>query len=254
MATAMTITEKILALHAERDSVCPGELIDVQVDFALANDITAPLAIAVFEELGAKRVFDPEKIALVPDHFVPNKDIPSAQQVRTMMEFAGRHSIKHYFESGDSGIEHVILPEKGLVLPGDLVIGADSHTCTYGALGAFSAGMGSTDLGAIMATGRTWLKVPETIKLLYQGRLRPWVGGKDLILYTLGQLGADGAVYKTLEFSGEVIGKLSMDQRFTMANMAVEAGAKSGIFEPDEITRAYVSQPVSYTHLRAHET
>jgi 3-isopropylmalate/(R)-2-methylmalate dehydratase large subunit len=242
MATAMTITEKILALHAEKDSVSPGELIEVKVDLALANDITAPLAIGVFEELGAKRVFDPEKIALVPDHFVPNKDIPSAQQARIMMEFARRHSIKHYFEPGDSGIEHVILPEKGLVLPGDLVIGADSHTCTYGALGAFSAGVGSTDLGAIMATGRTWLKVPATIKLVYEGRLRPWVGGKDLILYTLGRLGVDGAVYKTLEFSGEVVSKLSMDQRFTMANMAVEAGAKSGIFEPDDITRAYVSQ------------
>jgi 3-isopropylmalate/(R)-2-methylmalate dehydratase large subunit len=242
MATAMTITEKILALHAEKDSVSPGELIEVKVDLALANDITAPMAIGVFEELGAKRVFDPEKIALVPDHFVPNKDIPSAQQARIMMEFARRHSIKHYFEPGDSGIEHVILPEKGLVLPGDLVIGADSHTCTYGALGAFSAGVGSTDLGAIMATGRTWLKVPATIKLVYEGRLRPWVGGKDLILCTLGRLGVDGAVYKTLEFSGEVVSKLSMDQRFTMANMAVEAGAKSGIFEPDDITRAYVSQ------------
>jgi len=242
MATGMTITEKILASHAEKDAVSPGELIEVKVDLALANDITAPLAIGVFEELGAKRVFDPEKIALVPDHFVPNKDIPSAQQARIMMEFARRHSIKHYFEPGDSGIEHVILPEKGLVLPGDLVIGADSHTCTYGALGAFSAGVGSTDLGAIMATGRTWLKVPETIKLVYEGRLRPWVGGKDLILHTLGRLGVDGARYKALEFSGEVVSKLSMDQRFTMANMAVEAGAKSGIFEPDDITRAYVSQ------------
>jgi 3-isopropylmalate/(R)-2-methylmalate dehydratase large subunit len=242
METVMTITEKILASHAERDSVNPGELIEVKVDLALANDITAPLTIGVFEELGAKRVFDPEKIALVPDHFVPNKDILSAQQVKIMKEFARRHSIKHYFESGDSGIEHVILPEKGLVLPGDLVIGADSHTCTYGALGAFSTGMGSTDLGAIMATGRTWLKVPSTIKLVYEGRLKPWVGGKDLILHTLGRLRVDGALYKALEFSGEVVSRLSMDQRFTMANMAVEAGAKSGIFEPDDTTRAYVSQ------------
>ena len=242
MATPMTITEKILASHAEKNSVSPGEVIDVGVDLALANDITAPLAVGVFEELGAKRVFDPERIALVPDHFVPNKDISSAQQVRIMMEFAGRHSIKHYFEPGDSGIEHVILPEKGLILPGDLVIGADSHTCTYGALGAFSAGVGSTDLGAIMATGRAWLKVPASIKLVYEGHFRPWVSGKDLILYTLGQLGVDGAVYKTLEFSGAVVRELSMDQRFTMANMAVEAGAKSGIFEPDDITRAYIAQ------------
>jgi 3-isopropylmalate/(R)-2-methylmalate dehydratase large subunit len=242
MAVPMTITEKILASHAEKDSVGPGEVIEVRVDLALANDITAPLAIGVFEGLAAKSVFDAKGIVLVPDHFVPNKDILSAGQVRKMRKFADRHSIEHYFEPGDSGIEHVILPEKGLVVPGDLVIGADSHTCTYGALGAFSAGMGSTDVGAIMATGRTWLKVPGTIKLLYEGDLRPWVGGKDLILYTLGQLGVDGAIYKTLEFSGEVVRGLSMDQRFTMANMAVEMGAKNGIFEPDEITIAYVKE------------
>lgn len=242
MATAMTITEKILASHAAKDEVSPGELIEVSVDLALANDITAPMAIHVFEELGAKRVFDPEKIALVPDHFVPNKDIPSAEQARIMMEFAHRQNIKHYFELGESGIEHVILPEKGLVLSGDLVIGADSHTCTYGALGAFSAGVGSTDLGVIMATGRIWLRVPATIKLIYQGQLRPWVGGKDLILFTLGQLGVEGAVYKTLEFSGEVITELSMEQRLTMANMAVEAGAKNGIFNADDTTRTYVEE------------
>lgn len=239
---SMTITEKILALHAGRDQVRPGEIIEVDVDFALANDITAPMAIRVFEELGAKSVFNPDKIALVPDHFVPNKDIPSAEQARFMMDFAYRHSIKHYFEQGESGIEHVILPEKGLVLPGDLVIGADSHTCTYGALGAFSTGVGSTDLGVIMATGRTWLKVPATVRLLYKGRLRPWVGGKDLILYTLGQIGAAGAIYKTLEFSGEAVSRLSMEQRFTMANMAVEAGAKSGIFHADATVRAYVEK------------
>jgi 3-isopropylmalate/(R)-2-methylmalate dehydratase large subunit len=238
----MTITEKILASHAEKDSVSPGELIQVRVDLALANDITAPLSIRVFDQLGAERVFDAEKIALVPDHFVPNKDIPSAQQAKIMMEFARRHEIKHYFELGESGVEHVILPEKGLVIPGDLVIGADSHTCTYGALGAFSAGVGSTDLGVIMATGKVWLKVPSTIRLVYEGKLRAWVGGKDLILFTLGRLGAEGAVYKTLEFSGEVISRISMDQRFTMANMAVEAGAKNGIFEPDETTRTYVEQ------------
>jgi len=240
MTEAMTVTEKILARHAGKDSVSPGELIEVNVDLALANDITAPLAIRVFDELGTGRVFDPEKIALVADHFVPNKDIPSAEQVKIMKNFARSHDIKYYFEAGEVGIEHVILPEKGIVLPGDLVIGADSHTCTYGALGAFSTGMGSTDLGASMATGKTWLKVPAGIKVVYEGRLRSWVGGKDLILYTIGLLGVEGAVYKTLEFSGEVIRELSMAQRLTMANMAVEAGAKNGVVEPDEITRDYV--------------
>ena len=242
MMTAMTITEKILAAHAGQDSVSPGDLIEVKVDMALANDITAPLAIHVFEELGADNVFDTEKIALVPDHFVPNKDIPSAEQAKIMEKFARKHNIKYYFELGQSAIEHIILPEKGIVIPGDLVIGADSHTCTYGALGAFSTGMGSTDVGVTMATGKTWLKVPPTIKLVYEGRLRPWVVGKDLILFTLGRLGVEGAVYKTLEFSGGVIKTLSMDQRFTMANMAVEGGAKNGIFESDEITRAFVEQ------------
>ncbi len=241
MTTAMTVTEKILARHAGKDSVSPGELIEVDIDLALANDITAPLAIRVFDELGTGKVFDREKIALVPDHFVPNKDIPSAEQAKVMKDFARLHDIKHYFEAGEAGIEHVILPEKGIVLPGDLVIGADSHTCTYGALGAFSTGMGSTDLGVSLATGKTWLKVPAAIKVVYEGRLRPWVGGKDLILYTIGLLGVEGAVYMTLEFTGETIRNLSMAQRLTMANMAVEAGAKNGIVEPDEITRAYVN-------------
>jgi 3-isopropylmalate/(R)-2-methylmalate dehydratase large subunit len=242
MTTPMTITEKILASHAGRASVRPGELVEVRVDLALANDITAPLAIRVFRELGAKTVFDPDKIALVADHFVPNKDIASAQQTKIMTEFARQHAITHYFEAGESGIEHVILPEKGLVVPGDLVIGADSHTCTYGALGAFSTGVGSTDLGVIMATGKTWLRVPATIRLLYDGRLRPWVGGKDLILFALGQLHSEGALYKALEFTGDTIKSLSTAQRLTMANMAVEAGAKNGIFEPDDITKAYVVQ------------
>ncbi len=236
----MTITEKILAAHAGREIVSPGELIQVNVDLALANDITAPLAIGVFDRLGAREVFDRERIALVPDHFVPNKDIESAQQVKLMREFARKHRIRHFFELGETGIEHVILPEKGLVSPGDLVIGADSHTCTYGALGAFSAGVGSTDLGAILATGKTWLKVPATIKLVYEGKLPPWVGGKDLILYTLGLLGVAGAVYHSLEFTGEVMEQLSMAHRFTMANMAVEAGAKNGIFAPDGTTKAYM--------------
>jgi len=235
-----TMTEKILASHAGVDLVRPGEMIQVKVDLALANDITSPIAINVFNELGAERVFDTEKIALVQDHFIPNKDIPSAQQAKIMKEFAWQQNIKHYFDLGETGIEHVILPEKGLIVPGDLVIGADSHTCTYGALGAFSAGVGSTDLGVIMATGTIWLKVPATLKLVYTGHLGPWVGGKDLILFTLGLLGAQGAVYKTLEFSGQVVSDLSMDQRFTMANMAVEAGAKNGIFEPDDVTRSYL--------------
>jgi 3-isopropylmalate/(R)-2-methylmalate dehydratase large subunit len=238
----MTITEKILAAHSEKDSVSPGEMIEACVDLALANDITAPLAIRVFQDLGTQEVFDPYRIALVADHFVPNKDIASAEQVRMMMEFGRRYGIQHCFELRDTGIEHVILPEKGLVAPGELVIGADSHTCTYGALGAFSTGVGSTDLGVILATGRIWLKVPETIKLVYTGELRPFVGGKDLILYTLGILGVDGAVYKALEFSGDAMKSLSMDGRFTMANMAVEAGAKNGIFEPDDVTRTYVEQ------------
>ena len=242
MKNGMTITEKILAAHAGVDSVGPGDIIEVQVDLALANDITAPLAIRVFNEVGSGKVFDSEKIALVPDHFVPNKDIPSAEQARVMREFAQAQDIKHYFELGEGGIEHVILPEKGLVVPGDLVIGADSHTCTYGALGAFSTGVGSTDLGVIFATGRTWLKVPPTIRLIYEGNLRHWVGGKDLILFTLGELGTDSAVYRALEFGGEVVEGLSMDHRFTMANMAVEAGAKNGIVEPDETTSRYVKE------------
>ena len=238
----MTITEKILAQHAHLEHVSPGDLIEVEVDMALANDITAPLAIKVFKEIGIQSLYDPQKIALIPDHFVPNKDIESAEQAKVMREFATHHDIKHYYEVGQSGIEHVILPEKGLVIPGDLVIGADSHTCTYGALGAFSAGVGSTDLGVIMATGKTWLKVPPTIKLDYEGDLLPWVGGKDLILSTLGTLGVDGANYHALEFSGTVIKRLSMAQRFTMTNMAVEAGAKNGIIEPDEITLAFVAE------------
>jgi len=237
----MTITEKILAAHAGKESVRPGDLVQVDVDLALANDITAPLAIGVFRELGAEGVFDREKIAMIQDHFVPNKDIQSAQQVKLMREFVRKQGIKHFFELGETGIEHVILPEKGLVSPGDLVIGADSHTCTYGALGAFSSGVGSTDLGVILATGRTWLKVPESIRLIYEGKLPLWVGGNDLILYTLGVLGVAGAVYRALEFTGDGIGQLSMAHRFTMSNMAVEAGAKNGIFEADNVTRGYMT-------------
>lgn len=237
----MTITEKILAGHAGLDSVRPGDLIQVDVDLALANDITAPLAIEVFRDLGTEVVFDREKIAMVQDHFVPNKDIQSAQQVKMMREFCREQKISHFFELGETGIEHVILPERGLVLPGDVVIGADSHTCTYGALGAFSTGVGSTDLGVILAAGRIWLKVPESIKLIYDGKLPRWVGGKDLILHALGVLGVAGAVYCSLEFTGEGVGQLSMTHRLTMANMAVEAGAKNGIFAADEVTRKYMS-------------
>jgi 3-isopropylmalate/(R)-2-methylmalate dehydratase large subunit len=239
---SMTITEKILADHSNRTKVSPGDLIEVHVDMALANDVTTPLAIQVFNEIGNPEVFDREKIALVPDHFTPNKDINTAQQAKVMREFAIRHHITHYYELGQGGIEHIILPEKGLVIPGDLVIGADSHTCTYGALGIFSSGVGSTDLGVIMATGKTWLKVPLTIKIEYGGDLSPWVRGKDLILFTLGTLGVDGATYRALEFTGPVIARLPMAQRFTMTNMAVEAGAKNGIIEPDEITLAFVAQ------------
>jgi 3-isopropylmalate/(R)-2-methylmalate dehydratase large subunit len=241
MFNPMTITEKILAFHAGVESVRPGDLIKARVDLALANDITAPLAIRVFEEIGRKAVFDPERIALVADHFVPNKDIASAQQAKLMKDFALKQGIEHFYELGNGGIEHVILPEKGLVVPGDLVLGADSHTCTYGALGAFSTGVGSTDLGAVMATGMAWLRVPATIRVEYEGKLRPWVGGKDLILFTLGLIGVEGANYRSLEFSGETIRNLPMDHRFTIANMAVEGGAKNGIVEPDDITVNYVS-------------
>ncbi len=240
MTRPMTITEKILAAHAGRERVMPGELIQVRVDMALANDITAPLAIRVFREIGAKTVFDRHRVALVADHFVPNKDIASAEQTRLMHDFALEQEIRHFYDPGNGGVEHVILPEKGLVVPGDLVIGADSHTCTYGALGAFSAGVGSTDLGAVLATGTTWLKVPAGIRVVFEGALRPWVGGKDLILHTLGEIGVEGANYKTLEFAGETIERLPMEDRFTMANMAVEGGAKNGIMAPDEVTRAYV--------------
>ncbi|MDY7035163.1 MAG: 3-isopropylmalate dehydratase large subunit [Thermodesulfobacteriota bacterium] len=236
----MTITEKILLAHTAMDYVQAGDLIEARVDMALANDITAPLSIEVFNEIGKSEVHHKEKIALVQDHFVPNKDISSAQQAKIMREFAQKQGIKNYFDVGEAGIEHVILPEKGIVIPGDLVIGADSHTCTYGAIGAFATGVGSTDLGVAMATGKVWLKVPATMRVIFMGELLPWVSGKDLILYLLGELGVEGANYRALEFSGNVIQGLSMDQRFTIANMAIEAGAKNAIIGADETTRAYV--------------
>ena len=235
----MTLAEKILAAHCDKDKVSPGEFINVRVDLILANDITAPIAIREFRKIGVDKVFDPQKIVMVPDHFVPNKDIASAEQVKLMRGFAREQGII-YFELGQGGIEHVLLPEQGLVLPGDVIVGADSHTCTYGALGAFATGMGSTDIAVAMATGDVWMKVPPTIKLVYHGELGKWVGGKDLILYTIGDIGVDGALYSAIEFSGEAIDSLSIDGRFTMANMAVEAGAKTGIFKVDNKTQLYI--------------
>jgi len=239
---SMTITEKILSRHTDLDEVHPGMLINARVDIALGNDITAPIAIDVFRKSGGKEVFDREKIVLVPDHFAPNKDIESAEQCKIMRDFAREHEITHYFEVGEAGVEHALLPEKGIVLPGDLVVGADSHTCTYGALGAFATGVGSTDLAAAMLTGELWFKVPETMKFVYHGERRPWVSGKDLILHTIGRIGVDGALYRAMEFTGEAIRELTMADRFTMANMAVEAGGKNGIFIPDEVTEAYVRE------------
>jgi 3-isopropylmalate/(R)-2-methylmalate dehydratase large subunit len=236
-----TISEKILADHAGKSEVFPEELVEARIDFALGNDITAPLAIEAFRRAGAKKVFDRERISLVPDHFVPNKDIASAIQARMMSEFAKEFDLPYYFEVGRMGIEHALLPEQGLVLPGDVVIGADSHTCTYGALGAFATGVGSTDLAAAMITGRIWFKVPPSIKFIFSGKLRPWVGGKDLILYTIGQIGVDGARYRAMEFAGELIDSLPMADRLSMCNMAIEAGAKVGIIAPDSITEQYVS-------------
>ncbi len=238
----MTISEKILALKAKKEKVVPGEIIMAEVDIALANDVTAPLAISAFKEIGKGRVFDPERIALVPDHFTPNKDIKAAQQCKLMREFAKQYGIKYYFEIGKMGIEHALLPEEGIVVPGDLVIGADSHTCTYGALGAFATGVGSTDLGAVMAIGKIWLKVPSTIKFELKGKKQKFVTGKDIILYIIGMIGVDGARYKAMEFSGETLKELSMDERFTICNMAIEAGGKTGIIAPDEITKAYVKE------------
>jgi 3-isopropylmalate/(R)-2-methylmalate dehydratase large subunit len=235
----LTLAEKILTAHTDKKRVSSGEFLNVRVDLILANDVTAPIAIREFQRIGVKGVFDPKKVVMVPDHFVPNKDIASAEQAKLMREFAREQRIL-YFEVGQMGIEHVLLPEQGLVLPGDLVIGADSHTCTYGALCAFATGMGSTDIAAAMATGDIWMKVPPTIKLVYHGRLGKWVSGKDLILYTIGQIGVDGALYSAIEFTGEAIDFLSMDSRFTMANMAIEAGAKAGIFRVDKKTLEYV--------------
>ncbi|MDP6782002.1 MAG: 3-isopropylmalate dehydratase large subunit [Dehalococcoidia bacterium] len=235
----MTLAERILAAHAGKQSVSPGEFITAKVDFIMTNDVSAPLAIQEFRRLGVKKVFDPDKIVLLADHFTPNKDLQAAEQAKLMREFAQEQGVI-WFESGRLGIEHVLLPEQGLVLPGDLMLGGDSHTTTYGAVGAFATGMGSTDIACAMATGETWLKVPPSLKLIYHGELPRWVGGKDLILYTIGQIGVDGARYAAMEFAGDAIAGLSMDGRFTMANMAVEAGAKAGLFYVDDKTLSYV--------------
>ena len=240
MTRAMTITEKILAAHAGLDEVKPGDLITAKVDITLANDITGPVAINEFRKIGVDKVFDKERVVFVPDHFTPNKDIKSAQNAKLIREFAKEQGLKHYFEVGRLGIEHTLLPDQGIVGPGDLVIGADSHTCTYGALGAFSTGVGSTDLACAMASGETWFKVPETIKVIFNGKLNKWVSGKDLVLHLIGDIGVDGALYQSLEITGSAIDELSIDGRFTICNMAIEAGAKNGIIPADKTTEEYV--------------
>jgi len=239
----LTITEKILRDHYQNKKVVAGDFIMADIDKCLANDITAPIAIEVFEEVteGSKaEVFDSSKIILIPDHFTPNKDVASAAQCKILRDFASRHKIINYFEVGRGGIEHCLIPEQGLVKPGEVFIGADSHTCTYGALGAFSTGVGSTDLGVAMVLGKCWLKIPESIKFIYSGKLNEWVSGKDLILHTIGKIGVDGATYKAMEFTGDTIKSLPMADRFTICNMAIEAGGKNGIIEPDKITTSYL--------------
>jgi len=245
----MTVAEKILAAHVVnddgsvgRDFVEPGEIINAKIDFCFGNDITAPIAIQEFEEVGAETVFDKERVALIPDHFSPAKDIKSANQINILRQFARKHKLPYFYEIGRVGIEHTLLVEEGLALPGDLIIGADSHTCTLGALGAFATGVGSTDLAYAMITGEVWLKVPETIKFVYYGKMSKWVSSKDLILYTIADIGVDGALYKAMEFSGEVIRGLSLESRLTMTNMAIEAGGKAGIVEPDEKTLEYIKK------------
>ena len=243
----MTMTQKILAAHAGLASVEAGQLIEADLDLVLGNDITSPVAIKEMEKMNVDGVFDKDKIALVPDHFVPNKDIKSAEHCKCVREFAYRNQITNYFEVGEMGIEHALLPEKGLVVAGDVVIGADSHTCTYGALGAFSTGVGSTDMAAGMATGKAWFKVPSAIRVTLTGSLPKWVSGKDVILHLIGKIGVDGALYKSLEFVGDGVSSLCMDDRFTIANMAIEAGAKNGIFPVDDQTLSYIKEHSSKT-------
>lgn len=241
---AMTMTQKILAKHAGLPSVQAGQLIEASVDLTLANDITGPVAIREMEKAGFDTVFDREKIALVMDHFAPNKDIKSAEQCLTCREFAKKHRITHFYDVGDMGVEHALLPEKGLTAPGELIIGADSHTCTYGAVGAFSTGVGSTDLAAGMATGKAWFKVPSAIRFILKGKKAPWVSGKDVILHIIGKIGVDGALYRSMEFTGPGVSELSIDDRFAICNMAIEAGAKNGIFPVDAHTMAYMRDKI----------
>ena len=242
---AMTMTQKILASHAGLESVTAGQLIEANLDLTLANDITGPVALREMEKAGFEHVFDKNKIALVMDHFAPNKDIKSAEQCLTCRNFSGKHEIVNFFDVGQMGIEHALLPEKGLVGPGELIIGADSHTCTYGALGAFSTGVGSTDLAAGMATGKAWFRVPSAIKFTLTGSLPKYVSGKDVILHIIGKIGVDGALYRSMEFAGDGVASLTMDDRFTICNMAIEAGAKNGIFPVDDKTRAYIKGRVN---------
>ena len=241
----MTMTQKILAAHAGLECVKAGDLIEAKLDLVLGNDVTTPVAIDVFEKAGFTRVFDKDRIAIVLDHYTPCKDIKSAQLCKTARDFARKHAITHFYDVGQVGIEHALLPEKGIVGPGEMIIGADSHTCTYGALGAFSTGVGSTDMAAGMAAGENWFKVPSAIQVVLTGKLRPWVSGKDVILHLIGMIGVDGALYKSLEFTGEGVSELSMDDRFTIANMAIEAGAKNGIFPVDEKTIEYITGRVN---------
>ncbi len=244
----MTMVEKIIAAHTEYDTVKPGQIVNARVDMVLGNDVTTPVAIKEFNKIGVDKVFDKDKVAIVPDHFTPNKDIKSAEHAKMIREFAHKYEITNYFEIGQMGIEHCLLPEKGLALPGQIIVGADSHTCTYGALNALATGVGSTDIAAAMATGYLWFRVPETIKFVYSGELNPWVSGKDLILYTIGDIGVDGALYKAMEFTGEVIEKLSMDGRMTMSNMAIEAGGKCGLIACDQKTKDYLKGRTSKSY------
>ncbi|MBR3690337.1 MAG: 3-isopropylmalate dehydratase large subunit [Eggerthellaceae bacterium] len=248
----MTMAEKILAAHAGLDEVQPGQLIECDLDLVLANDVTAPIAIKEFGKIGVEKVFDPTKVLLVPDHYTPNKDIKSAELAKTVRDFARAQGITHYYEVGCVGVEHALLPEQGVVGAGDLVIGADSHTCTYGALGAFSTGVGSTDAGVGMATGKAWFKVPESILFKIEGELAPGVTGKDVILHIIGLIGVDGALYCAMEFSGSVISSMSMEERLTMSNMAIEAGGKAGLIAVDDVTRAYMDGRVERPYVEYH--
>lgn len=241
----MTMTQKILAKHAGLDSVVAGQLIEAKLDIVMGNDITTAVALKEFKKTGAKKVFDENKVAIVLDHFTPNKDIKAAEQCKSCRNFAWDMNVKNFFDVGDMGIEHALLPEKGIVVPGEVIIGADSHTCTYGALGAFSTGVGSTDMAIGMATGEAWFKVPEAIKFVLKNKPAKWISGKDIILHIIGKIGVDGALYKSMEFVGDGIKYLSMDDRFSMANMAIEAGAKNGIFPVDEKTMEYIKNRVN---------